>query len=608
MLESALKKIKNMNEEKIIASESKGLSFRAQLVLYGITLVLIVGLPVLVIESKRPWNALDAMILHGHGVLAGIETGFETREVKIMNEFALRIAGVADPEDEDYLVWTFNMIILEDRLLTEEEMKSGFEENEKEVEKFDYTRVKAGYEFWQKELAVPGLTEIFRKYKRRILAAKEQSNDAKINLEDIYLMVDDGKTFAFILDGFPWTDSTYPGMKYDVVENGDAYWRCYLQQGPGFYFNPKHYYLHLFPKFDTDQWGTWYTIWFAKKNENIYNAFSIDFEASSVKKEMWMIGEITIGATLFLLIIVIAVSRKLTNLITIPIKYLVEGTEAIIKQDYDYVAPEVKSREFKKPIEVLNKMIKQHKELVELQASFRALKEVDELKDNFLSMVSHDLRTPMTSIKGYASVMAEKVDTFDKERMKKYLNIIITEADRLTRLIGNLLELQRFDAGRMTLEMADIDIVRLIDISLDSFKGATMAKHQTLESKLPEGPVMINGNEDRLMQVFANILSNSIKFTPENGRIFIAMDFIDEGGSKFAKFSVTDNGPGIPIEMQEKLFNKFHQVKTLVRSKEQGSGLGLSLVKEIVAYHGGKVGVVSEEGKGSTFFFTLKVI
>jgi len=252
--------------------------------------------------------------------------------------------------------------------------------------------------------------------------------------------------------------------------------------------------------------------------------------------------------------------------------------------------------------------VEELKKMVELETSYRELKKIGELKDNFLAMVSHDLRTPMTSIQGYTSILIEKMNRLDPERQKHYLEIIQNESMRLTRLINDLLDLQRFEAGRMQLELKDIDLVKIVREIAESFQGAALAKKQILETSLPEEEIPVNADPDRLSQVIANLLSNATKFTPEQGKISVNLEKISQDGKPMVKVSVKDNGPGIPIEMQAKIFDKFQQLDNPVQPKEKGSGLGLALVREIIEHHQGEVGVESEPGKGATFYFVLPIL
>lgn len=250
--------------------------------------------------------------------------------------------------------------------------------------------------------------------------------------------------------------------------------------------------------------------------------------------------------------------------------------------------------------------VQELKRMVELETSYRELARLNELKDNFLSMVSHDLRTPMTSIKGYAALLYQSPEKIDAATTREYLAIIMDETDRLTRLINNILDIQRFEAGNVVLEMADIDVVRLVNESLGVFYSAATVKKITVDKQVQGKPIMIKGHRDRLLQVLANFLSNAIKFTQEGGRIKAFVERIEIDHEPSVRVSISDTGPGIPKDKKDKMFQKFQQVEKLVRQKEEGSGLGLALAREIIDYHQGKIGVESYPGKGSVFYFILR--
>lgn len=589
-----------------MGTRTSRISFRSKLILFGVVMVSVVGAPFLAIEARRPWLVLDEMIEQGFGLISGFEAGIGQEQLQQMIRFALRTAGEADEEKSDYLVWSFNLLLAGDTLPTAEEVTATLKKNEVEVEDFDYQALVAAAQFWRDRFASdPDLLERCRIFKRKLITAKEGAAAFGFEIGDLYLMADDGKSFTFVLDGFEWYESTYPGMIYDVKEHGDEYWRGYLTAGPGYYTNPKYHRFGLLPKFDTDEWGTWFTIWKAAKTDAGFSVFSIDFDAAAVKEQMWRIGLTVFAGTVVLLLSIILISSRLSRNISTPINHLVAGTEAVIREDLDHVVPEVDSPEFQKPIEVFNRMIRKLKEMRELEVSYQALKDLDAMKDNFLSMVSHDLRTPMTSIKGYASILKKRTGKITPEEQKEYLDIIINESDRLTRLVNDLLDLQRLEQGRMALNFVELDLAELAAKSVESFQGAAQAKNLRLTvSSISSNPRVVV-DRDRMSQIVANLLSNAIKFTPESGTIEVTVEEVNGEKGRGVKVSVRDSGIGIPADQIPSLFSRFQQVKSLDRRKQEGSGLGLALVRELINQFGGEVGVESVINQGSVFFFIL---
>ena len=249
--------------------------------------------------------------------------------------------------------------------------------------------------------------------------------------------------------------------------------------------------------------------------------------------------------------------------------------------------------------------VEELKRMVELETSYRELQQINDMKDNFIAMVSHDLRTPMTCIKGYASLMSRHPDRIDSDLMSQYSEIIVDESDRLTRLITDILDLQKFEAGRMELDFDEINIEELVDESINTFKSAADIKKLKLQKYVPARDATISGHRDRLSQVMANLLSNAIKFTPDGGKVETKVEMIENNGKKCVRISISDTGIGIPFDMEDKLFQKFHQAENLVRNDQEGSGLGLALVREIIEYHGGAVGYQKNTGAGSTFYFEM---
>jgi signal transduction histidine kinase len=243
-----------------------------------------------------------------------------------------------------------------------------------------------------------------------------------------------------------------------------------------------------------------------------------------------------------------------------------------------------------------------------LEASNRQLSELDIMKDNFLSMVSHDLRTPLTGIQAYAEIVRHRRHLLLPADQDKFLDIIIEQSKRLGRLINDLLDVQRFETRFIKLEFKDLDLVPLLREAVDAFRGAAREKNLSLKEDFPDREIMVRGHRDRLHQAMANLLSNAVKFTPDHGRIQASAHTQMNGTRPAVVVEVKDNGPGVPPEMQNRVFEKFQQADKLVRDKMQGSGLGLALMRDIIELHGGEVGVSSSPGQGSTFYFTLPLI
>lgn len=240
------------------------------------------------------------------------------------------------------------------------------------------------------------------------------------------------------------------------------------------------------------------------------------------------------------------------------------------------------------------------KSRAELEAANEKLKELDLMKSEFLNTVSHELRTPLTSIKAFAEILLDNVGE-DVETQTEFLEIINKESDRLTRLINNLLDLSRIEAGRMKWEKEPLDLHEVAESALNALRGSAEKKGLILESDL-EDDLPTVGDKDKLIQVITNLLGNAIKFTSEGGKVTVTAARKD---LLTARISVTDSGVGISPEFHESIFEKFSQVDSSETRDIKGSGLGLPIARSIAEHHGGKLYVESTLGKGSTFSVEL---
>jgi PAS domain S-box-containing protein len=228
-------------------------------------------------------------------------------------------------------------------------------------------------------------------------------------------------------------------------------------------------------------------------------------------------------------------------------------------------------------------------------------REAEELKSTFVSVVSHELKTPVSLIKGYAATLAREDAHWDAATVRESLQVISEESDRLNALINNLLDASRIQGGAFKLERGDVALARLAEAVVEAFRTQTTKHRFTLDFS-PDFPA-VTGDEERLRQVLNNLLGNAIKYSPAGGEIRVG------GWSDAASATVyvADQGIGIPREEQGKLFQRFYRVDSSLRRTTQGAGLGLYLCKSIVEAHGGRIWLRSEPGKGTTVFFALPV-
>lgn len=226
-------------------------------------------------------------------------------------------------------------------------------------------------------------------------------------------------------------------------------------------------------------------------------------------------------------------------------------------------------------------------------------RQAEELKSTFVSVVSHELKTPVALIKGYAETLRREDADWDRETMQDSLDVITEEADHLTHLIDSLLEASRIQAGGLKLEPTDVQLARLAERVVDGFR--TQTDLHTFEIDFPPDFPTVWGDPERMREVLSNLVNNAVKYSPEGGTVWIGGRNDRTGVTIY----VADQGIGIPPEEQGRIFDRFHRVESGLHRRTEGTGLGLYLVKAIVEAHGGRVWVESAPGRGSIFMFTL---
>jgi PAS domain S-box-containing protein len=237
-------------------------------------------------------------------------------------------------------------------------------------------------------------------------------------------------------------------------------------------------------------------------------------------------------------------------------------------------------------------------EALEAQRDANAnLEKIDRTKSEFLSIVSHEFRTALTGIQGFSELIRD--GGLEADEVRAYGGYIFNDADRINRLIGDMLDLDRMESGRMTMRTADVDIndVLMEAIARATPSAAAVEFKSDLDARLP----IVAGDRDRLIQVVANLVNNAVKYSPEGGTV--TMSSRVEG--RYALVSVTDTGIGIPQDEIGHVFERFRRVRSGAAQAIPGTGLGLTIVKQIVEMHGGKIWVESAVGHGSSFHFTI---
>jgi len=232
------------------------------------------------------------------------------------------------------------------------------------------------------------------------------------------------------------------------------------------------------------------------------------------------------------------------------------------------------------------------------------LEQADCLRSQFLSHVSHELKTPLTSIKGFLQNLLDELTGPLNEKQQRYLSRMLDNSNRLIRMIEDLLDRTRIQSGRLDLVPSEIDLGHCVADAVEQLRLLAQAKHQTLEAVAPPIPLIVWADRDRLIQIVTNLLQNAVKFTPEDGSIMVT---VRQETQTLAGVSVLDTGPGIPPEFLEQVFDPFFRVKQ-ARSGVKGLGLGLSIVRRLVELQGGTIVARSKPGQGAELSFTIPLL
>ncbi|MEK5434958.1 MULTISPECIES: sensor histidine kinase [Paenibacillus] len=266
-------------------------------------------------------------------------------------------------------------------------------------------------------------------------------------------------------------------------------------------------------------------------------------------------------------------------------KSVIEGIRRISKGDFDVVLEQNREyREFGEIVESINEMASE-------------LSQMETMRQDFISNVSHEIQSPLTSIRGFALALQD--ETLSMESKRHYIDIIVAESTRVSGLSDNLLKLSALESGNFPFENQVYRLDKQLRDTILASEPQWLEKNIEVEAELEE--VNVTAVKDLMTQVWTNLLHNSIKFTPENGCIHIKLRTVDER----VEVEIQDSGIGISEEDLPRIFDRFYKADKARTASGGGSGLGLSLVKKIVELHNGKVTVTSRPGEGTAFVVSL---
>jgi len=245
----------------------------------------------------------------------------------------------------------------------------------------------------------------------------------------------------------------------------------------------------------------------------------------------------------------------------------------------------------------------QEKYVHELELRNKESEQANQLKTEFLSNMSHELRSPLHTIIGFSELLAEELEGSLNDKQQRFIGHILRDSQHLLDLINDLLDLTKIEAGRLELQHEAFPIKAVIEETISSVRPRATAKSVEIPTDVSI-PTVVFADRLRLKQILHNLLTNAVKFTPNGGKVRVEAGHRD----RFAEISVSDTGIGIPEDQHQAVFDKFYQVRTATKGGSEGTGLGLAITKRLIELHGGSIWLQSELGKGSRFTFTIPLV
>ena len=333
-----------------------------------------------------------------------------------------------------------------------------------------------------------------------------------------------------------------------------------------------------------------------KGESGSYIIYIIDNKATVTQENAVLFG-IIMQAIVIGLAISVLLSLLLAKTMVTPIQNLTRAAEKVAAGDFSETVENPARDEIGVLTRTFNDMANQ------LERNIRDLRNEEQMRKEFVANVSHELRTPVTSIRSYAETLEDSAGVLDPETEKHFLSVIVSESDRMTKIVQDLLLLSRMDAGSMSFDFQEFSFETSVRDVYEAQLLEAKRRHHNFGLEFRDPMPLIRGDRARIEQVLLNMLSNAIKYTPDGGRIRLT------AGVKDASVwcSVRDNGIGIPKEDVNRVFDRFYRVDKARSRESGGTGLGLSIAYEIVQRHDGRIHIQSQKGKGTTITVTLPV-
>jgi two-component system sensor histidine kinase VicK len=281
---------------------------------------------------------------------------------------------------------------------------------------------------------------------------------------------------------------------------------------------------------------------------------------------------------------------------------LIKQNEEVIQGEDTIIAPNGKTLFINYTINLIRENGKLKGYIVTLRDITRQ-KEIEQERNDMIALLSHDIRNPLTAVSGYISLLLKRGKDLSEEDKKRFILMAKRELDRMTRMLNNLIDLVKLETGGLKISITDINLTEIIKYYVETYNFIS-AMHD-FKAEVPDEEIWVRADKEVLQQILDNLLSNAVKYSPSGGTITVGAK-LDKEKNEVIVF-VRDQGLGIPEDQLKNLFRKYFRVETKNRKGIRGTGLGLYITKKLIEQMGGTIWVESKEGKGSIFFFTLKL-